>query len=197
MKQALNVSYGMAFALLLVQLGGCSTAPKELDREEFRARAESTTAWFERSVVGLREQIQGSAGYIIFPDVAQWGLLYGGGTWGRGAVYTPDGQQTAWAALNTGSIGLQIGVQGFRMLMVLENQQVLEQFQANKLTGSVGGVAVAGQAAATGKPAANSCSVTRDNDRLDMTPTQCKRPGGALEGPKHEGERQVQTVHHG
>lgn len=142
-------------ALVLIftamELGGCSTAPQAKDQTAFLGRTQATLRGFESSVFGLREQIQHSAGYIVFPDVAQWGMLIGGGTWGRGALYSPEGKQLGWAAINVGSVGLQAGVQGFRMLMVLENQQVLQEFKANKLTGSVVGVAVVADAGGSGK----------------------------------------------
>ena len=133
-----------AVMLGALAFGGCTTAPKFEDRQAFIERAELSTRWFQRSVTGLREQIDGSAGYIVFPDVAQWGVILAGGTWGRGALYSPDGKQLGWSAINVGSIGLQAGVQGFRMLMVLEDKYVLQQFVDNKWTGSVAGMAVAG-----------------------------------------------------
>jgi lipid-binding SYLF domain-containing protein len=137
--------------VLVAPLGGCSTAPKAENQADFIARADSTRTWFERSVAGLNGQIADSAGYIIFPDVAQWGILIGGGTFGRGALCRPSGEQIGWAAINTGSIGLQAGVQGFRMLLVLEDESVVNRFRANQLSGSVAGVAVAGQAGASAK----------------------------------------------
>jgi len=140
----------LAATVAAIQLGGCSTAPKVQDREAFLDSAESTTRWFERNVYGLRRQIDASAGYLVFPGVAQWGTLIGGGTAGRGALYTPDGRQIGWAAINIGSIGLQVGVQGFRMLMVLEDETALQHFKANLLTGSVDGVAVAVEAGGSG-----------------------------------------------
>lgn len=141
----------LASTLVVIQLGGCQTAPKYQDHGEFISRAEGTTQMFKRSVVGLEEQINDSAGYIVFPDVAQWGIVFGGGTWGRGALYDPNGKQLGWSAIRVGSIGLQAGVQGFRVLMVLENQQVLDEFMANKWTGSVSAVAVAAEAGGSAK----------------------------------------------
>ena len=139
MRKILNFK-AVAFVLLsAIQLGGCSTAPKGQDKATFLERADSTSRSFQRSFFGLREQIKHSAGYIVFPDVAQWGIVFTGGTFGRGALYSPDGKLLGWSAINVGSIGLQAGVQGFRMLMVLENQQTLNDFKANKLTGSVYG----------------------------------------------------------
>ncbi len=137
--------------LAMTMLGGCSTAPKAEDQADFIARADSGRDWFESNVNGLDDQIADAAGYVIFPDVAQWGIIFGGGTFGRGAVCRPDGTLIGWGALNNASIGLQAGVQGFRMLMVLQNEAVLKQFMENHLNGSVAGVAVAIEAGGSGK----------------------------------------------
>lgn len=131
-------------------LVGCSTAPKSRDEAAFLDRTESTTRWFKANVDGLAEQIDRSEAYVIFPDVAQWGILIGGGAFGRGALYESDGDHIGWAAVNTGSIGLQAGVQGFRMLMVIEDAQTLNRFRANQLSGSMSGVAVLAEAGGSG-----------------------------------------------
>lgn len=130
----------------LLAPGACSTAPKGEDKADVLARAQSSRAQFERSVTGLHEQIQRSAGYVVFPDVAQFGIIFAGATWGRGVVYKPDNTQLGWAALNNGSVGLEAGVQGFRMLMVLEDQATLNKFMSNQLSGNAEGVAVANEA---------------------------------------------------
>ena len=103
-------------------------------------------AWFENHVVGLDEQIDGAAGYIIFPKVGQFGIIFGGGQFGRGMLNNSDGSQIGWAAINTGSIGLQAGVQGFKMLIVIEDKYTLAKFMDNQMDGAVGAVAVAGDA---------------------------------------------------
>lgn len=133
----------MGMCLAGIVLTGCQTAPKSHKQAEFIDNAESSTQWFESSVNRLPQQINQSAAFVIFPDVAQWGILIGGGTFGRGAVCNPDGTQIGWAAINTGSIGLQAGVQGFRMLMVIQDQATLTRFKSNQLSGSVNGVLVA------------------------------------------------------
>ncbi len=142
-------------SMLVATLGGCSTAPKVENRAEFLDRASSSKSWFERSVYGLRDQIRDSAGYVIFPNVTQYGILFGGGTMGRGALYRPDGSQIGWAAINTGSIGLQAGVQGFRMIMVLEDDAVVRKFMANQLGGQVSGVVVFGAGGSAKAPFQN------------------------------------------
>ncbi|MHC4828203.1 MAG: YSC84-related protein [Planctomycetota bacterium] len=144
----------MAFALVTATIlgaGGCSTAPKVEDRETFVSEARAATKWFESNVSGLRGQIDKSAGYIIFPGVAQWGIIFMGGDFGRGMLCRPDGTQIGWAAVNTPSIGLQAGVRGFKMLLVLEDQGTLDQFMKDQLSGSVSGVVVVGESGDSGR----------------------------------------------
>jgi len=140
-----------AIVVIALTSTGCSTAPKAEDRATFMADAQTATRWFERNVEGLEDQIDDSAAYVIFPAVGQWGIIIGGGQFGRGSLNRPDGSQIGWAAINTGSIGLQAGVRGFKMLVVLRNEQTLDQFMDNRLSGSVDGVAVAGEAGTSGR----------------------------------------------
>jgi len=142
------------FALLMSTLmaGGCSTIPKPEKQAEFLSDAAEATQWFESNVNGLSEQIEGSAGYIVYPSVVQWGILVSGGQYGRGVVMAPDNTQVGWAAINSYSIGLQIGGHGFKMLVVFQDQVAFDSFRENKLTGSASSMAVVGinDACATG-----------------------------------------------
>ncbi len=135
----------LAVAILFCT-GSCSTAPKVKDRAAFMDESAAALTWFEGNVPGLRAQIDRSAGYVIFPGVAQWGILFGGGRSGRGTLNRPDHSQIGWAAINTGSIGLQVGVQGFKLLLVIEDEVTLQKFMDNQLTGGATGVAVLGEA---------------------------------------------------
>jgi lipid-binding SYLF domain-containing protein len=149
-------------AVTILAALGCSTAPKAENEATFVSDARSATRWFERNVVGLRGQIDGSAGYVIFPEVGQWGILISGGEYGRGMLNRPDDSQIGWAAVNTGSIGLQAGVRGFKMLMVLQDSATLEKFMKNQLSGSVSGVVLVGETTA----AAASCPTPSGASRL-------------------------------
>jgi len=140
-----------AAALLVVMLvAACSTAPKAADQADFMADSRVAKAWFERNVPGLREQIKGSAGYIVFPSVGQWGIIFGGGQFGRGTLNRPSGTQVGWAALNTGSFGLQAGVRGFKMLIVIKDEATMQKFRENQLSGSVSGVVVVSESGESG-----------------------------------------------
>jgi lipid-binding SYLF domain-containing protein len=135
---------------IMACLMGCSTAPKKADQPTFQAEARAATNWFKSKVPGLSTQIDRSSGYIIYPSVAQWGFIYTGGRFGRGIVYRPDGTQIGWAAVNTGSLGLQAGVQGFKMLVVIENEVTMEKFKNNTLSGSVSGIVVVAESGSSG-----------------------------------------------
>ena len=160
-----KVAVLLAFACS-VAFASCSTAPSTDRVEGYTERARETTAWFERNVRGLPGQIDGAAGFIVFPDVARWGILLAGGQFGRGAVCRSDGTQIGWAAINNASIGLQAGVIGFRMIIVLQNQEVLDRFTAGTLTGSAAGVLVLAESGATASvPFANGTAVYQGAQR--------------------------------
>jgi len=131
-------------------LTGCSTVPRAGDRASFVAEADAATGWFEDNVYGLKNQVERSAGYLVFPGVGQVGVIFAGGQFGRAALYAPDGEQIGWGSIHTGSLGLQAGVQGFKMMVVFEDEQTLERFKDDELSGNASAVAVLGDAGASG-----------------------------------------------
>ncbi len=128
----------------VLTLPGCKVAPKADDRATFVQESRDGLAYFESNVPGLTKQIAASAGYAVFPGAGQWGIIFTGGTFGRGAVFTADGTQVGWAAVNNFNVGLQAGGQGKKILLVFQNKEVMQKFQDGLLTGSAQGTAVAG-----------------------------------------------------
>ncbi len=122
---------------------GCATTPKMKDRPKVISESKTTVAWFERHVGGLRNQLAASSGYISFPNIGQYGILISGSKFGRGVVYDGSGTQTGWAYVNTLTGGLQVGIQGFMMLIVIEDDATMAKFKDNKLSGQVSATAVA------------------------------------------------------
>ncbi len=120
----------------------CSTTPRKGDQATVSSNARTNTAWFKDNVSGLDGQLGACAGYISFPSVGQYGLGITGGKFGRGAVFNGSGTQVGWSYINTASAGLQLGAQGFKMLVVFEDPATMSRFQEDKLTGNVGAVAV-------------------------------------------------------
>jgi lipid-binding SYLF domain-containing protein len=144
---------GSLLALSLISaiaIPACSTAPSKDDRTSFLTEARQSKDYFTKSISGLSEQLKTSAGYAVFPGIGKWGVLFGGGEYGRGAVFAPDGTQIGWAAMNNPNIGLQVGGQGMQMIIVFETKKVLEEFKANTMAGSASGTAVGGDSGVTG-----------------------------------------------
>ncbi len=129
---------------------GCATAPKVQDQATVVADSRSATRWFKSNVGGLGAQLDDSAGFISYPGIGQYGTLIGGGKFGRGVVYDSNRRQVGWAYINTVSAGLQVGVQGYKMLVVFEDAATMRRFQENKLTGNVGATVVVIGAGAAG-----------------------------------------------
>jgi lipid-binding SYLF domain-containing protein len=140
----------IVIGLLLSGTTGCHTAPKAENRPAFISESKAARQWFEDRTPGLKQQLATSAGYVIYPNVGQWGIIFTGGKFGRGMVCKPDGTQIGWGAVNTGSLGLQAGVQGFKMLVIFENDPTLDKFKSNQLTGSVSAIAVVAQEGGSG-----------------------------------------------
>ena len=129
---------------------GCATAPKQQDQATVLADSRSVTRWFTSNVRGLGAQLDNSAGYTCYPGIFQYGTLIGGGKFGRGVVYDSNHRQVGWAYINTVSVGLQVGAQGYKMLVVFEDAATMRQFQENRLTGNVSATVVAVEAGAVG-----------------------------------------------
>ena len=147
----LKLAMGMTIVMIAIALTpGCSTTPKAEDQGKVLADGREAMDWFANNVSGLDRQLDRSAGYIVYPGVGQYGLLIGGGKFGQGIVYNNAGQQTGWAYLNAASAGLQIGGQGFKMLVVFQNTQTMNEFTENKLTGEVGATIVAADSGTAG-----------------------------------------------
>ena len=133
-----------------IAITACSTAPSKDDRTSFLTEARQGKDYFTKAIAGLNDQLKSSAGYAVFPGIGKWGVLFGGGEYGRGAVFAPDGTQIGWAAMNNPNIGLQVGGQGMQMIIVFETKKVLEEFKANTMAGSASGTAVGGDSCVTG-----------------------------------------------
>ena len=150
---ALAARLALAAALPLglvapMALTGCNTAPKAEKRDDFLVEAKAARAWFGRNVTGFDQQVEKAAGLIVFPDVGQFGILLGGGTFGRGAVYDAKGTQVGWAAIKRTSFGLQVGAEGFKMAIVLKDEETFNRFRRGNWSGDMAATAVAAKAGA-------------------------------------------------
>ena len=139
----------MAVALGLLTIG-CETAPKDpAKRDALKSEAEAALESMTRTDPGLRDFIDRGAGYAIFPNIGKGGVGVGG-AYGRGIVYDKSGRMLGYSDLTQASIGLQLGGQSFKELLVFENEAALNRFKGDKasLTANASAVALKSGAAA-------------------------------------------------
>lgn len=137
-----------AVALAACTLTGCATEPPETQAEARALKSEAQAAMdkmYQRDPE-LRDLVDRSHGYAIFPSVGKGGLIAGAAS-GRGEVYE-QGRFIGYATLNAASVGAQIGGQEFSELIVFQNEDALRRFRNNELSFEANASAVALKAGA-------------------------------------------------
>ena len=110
---------------------GCSTAPKsEQAKTTLRADVESSIAAFKAADPTLGATLEAAAGYAVFPDVGKGGIGVGG-AYGRGEVFE-KGRRVGFCDMSQASIGLQLGAQTYRELVVFKTGDSLSHFKDGK-----------------------------------------------------------------
>jgi len=138
-----------AVAVVLLVVGGCSTAPKTPEQKRsLVAESDAAVQTMTAKDPSLRDFINKGHGYAIFPDVGKAGAIIGG-AYGRGVVYE-QGRPIGFAELNQASIGAQIGGQSYSELVVFENEGALNRLKAGNLDVGAEMSAVALKAGAAG-----------------------------------------------
>ncbi|MEJ2653469.1 MAG: hypothetical protein P8173_17295 [Gammaproteobacteria bacterium] len=105
------------------------------------ARAQQTINTFKRKAPALVSFFTNSAGYAVFPSIAEGAFIIGGAH-GKGLVYV-HGQPVGKTSVSQASIGAQIGGQTFSELIFFKTPQVLSQFKEGNYAMSAGVSAVA------------------------------------------------------
>jgi hypothetical protein len=131
----------LPLVLALGAVVGCSAAPPSLvgKDELIRKAAAALRAW-DGEVPGLEGFARQSYGYAMFPTVAKGGLGVGA-AYGRGVVYEQN-QHVGYADLSQASLGLQIGGQAHRVLLVFDDPAALGHFKRGRLDFSADGSGV-------------------------------------------------------
>lgn len=123
-------------------LVGCATAPKsEKGKEDLSKAVVSTMKRLDVQDSGMRDFLNKSYGYVIFPVVGKGGFIFGG-AYGRGEVYE-QGQMIGYADITQGTVGLQAGGQTYTEVIAFETKQALEDFKSGKFAFAANASAVA------------------------------------------------------
>jgi lipid-binding SYLF domain-containing protein len=128
-------STAFSVALIFLSMGllvSCSTAPpSSTARAELAQKAMAERGEWHKADPGIEALARKSEGYAFFPEITKGGLGVGG-AYGRGVVYEHN-EQTGYADLTQGSIGLQAGGQTYSELIVFENKAALDRFKKNQI----------------------------------------------------------------
>ncbi len=126
----------------LVGLAGCSTAPKsEAHRETLSADVVAALSGFRADDPSLRDLMNRSVGYAVFPSVGKAGFI-AGGAYGKGEVYE-KGSKVGFCTISQGTIGLQVGVQTYDELVLFMTKEKMNEFKTGNFAFSANVSAVA------------------------------------------------------
>lgn len=121
---------------------GCATAPKtESAKANLTDAAEVELKHFYREDPALKNFVDASAGYVVFPEVGKGGLVIGG-TYGRGVVYQGGGA-IGYADISKVSVGATAGGQTFSEVIVFQTNAALNDFKSGKFAFAADASAVA------------------------------------------------------
>lgn len=119
----------MMVVAMVMTAGGCSTAPKsQAEKRGLVAEADATVQTMTARDASLRDMIDRSAGYAVYPNVGAAGAIVGG-AYGRGVVFE-NGRPAGFTELNQGSVGAIIGGQTYAQMIVFENDAALNRLKA-------------------------------------------------------------------
>lgn len=133
--------------LALFAFASCHTVPKsDAERSALKVNAAATLAVFIDKDPTLNDLIAEAAGYAVFPSVGK-GAATLGGAYGRGVVFE-DGDPTGWCETSQLTIGIQLGGQIFKELIVFKDATALQAFKNNQLVFAADATIVAVEAGA-------------------------------------------------
>ena len=150
-----------ALVVIAALLAGCQTAPQtQSDKDKLHDEVMIAILRFKDKDDGMEQFFQNAHGYAVFPAVGRGGFVVGG-AYGKGELYVKD-KMVGYCDLSQGSIGAQIGGQGYREVIFFETKTALKSFQA-------GTFEFAGQASAVAASAGASADANYEHGVVVFT----------------------------
>lgn len=111
-------------------------------REKLMDDASMAKDAFTENSEELEEMFEAAYAYAIFPNVGKGAYILGGAA-GNGVVYE-QGEVVGFAELRQVDIGLQIGGQAYRQVILFNTKDALDEFKSGdyELSGSISAVVV-------------------------------------------------------
>ncbi len=132
-----------ALPLAAVLLAACASVPQGRgEQQALVSQANSTLQMMTAQDPSLRELLDRSAGYAVFPSVGEVGVVAVGGQQGVGVVYE-QGRPIGFARIREATLGPQLGGQSFSQLIVFEDRAALDRLRAGNFDLTAGAQATA------------------------------------------------------
>jgi len=133
------------FALLVAIIGCSADTPAE--KQSLAAKTQATIARFKQTDPSMGTFFESAYGYAVFPTVAKGGLVVGGAH-GNGEVFK-GGKKVGLVELSQGTVGAQIGGQGYSEVIFFEDEAAFLDFTDGQYALSAQASAVAAKAGAS------------------------------------------------
>lgn len=119
-----------ALPVAAVLLAACARMPQQpAQQEALVSQANATVQMMSARDPSLRELLDRSYGYVVFPTVGEVGVIAVGGTQGIGVVFE-QGQAIGFARIREATLGPQLGGQSFSQIIVFQNREALDRMRA-------------------------------------------------------------------
>lgn len=136
-------TFAVIASIAVALVAGCQTAPKtDADKDELAMAAESTVVTYKTLDPTMKTFFETAKGYAVFPKIGKGGLIVGG-AYGKGVLYE-KGKLVGYCDLSQGSIGAQIGGQGYSEIIFFQTEHTLGTFKTGEFAfaAQASGVAV-------------------------------------------------------
>jgi len=98
--------------------------------KEINADTKSTLTKFYNKISSGKKFLENAKGYIVFPDINEAGFFLGG-KYGEGALVVNDTIHS-YHSITTASIGFQMGIQNYSLIIAFTTDKALQDFIHNK-----------------------------------------------------------------
>lgn len=123
---------GMLAAVLALAACGARVDPMGSDeRDRLHARVEAAIADFEATDPTLKPIMNSAQAYVVLPDVVSAAVLVGGAH-GKGEAYE-QGKLVGYADVSQGSVGAQLGGEGYAELLIFQTHSAFVDFTQGTL----------------------------------------------------------------
>lgn len=145
-----------AFVLAMIVLGSSAQADAFQETIDIFKDAGESATFFDRSY-----------GYAVFPTVGRAGVGIGGAR-GTGRVFV-RGEHVGDSTMTQLTVGLQLGAQGYRMIVFLEDERAFKEFTSGSFAFGAQAKAVAITAGASARASTAGSAAGASGGQRDAT----------------------------